>query len=120
MKVIATFDKSITEVLADKVKARMNFKVVASDCLLFCVVRQSWADRKVFLQKGSSGYLPLLRRSLDVSHQRCEFQAGQSEYGHGGEDQDRELQFEETWGAIGWLGCRSRFSHTLKGSLLPF
>lgn len=29
MKVITTFDKSITEVLADKVKARMNFKVVA-------------------------------------------------------------------------------------------
>ena len=29
MKVIATFDKSITEVLADKVKARMNFKVAA-------------------------------------------------------------------------------------------
>ncbi len=29
MKVIATFDKSITEVLADKVKARMNFKVLA-------------------------------------------------------------------------------------------
>ncbi|KAL9136685.1 MAG: hypothetical protein Q9175_002109 [Cornicularia normoerica] len=26
MKVIATFDKSITEVLAEKVKARMNFK----------------------------------------------------------------------------------------------
>lgn len=30
MKVISTFDKSITEVLADKVKARMNFKVVAA------------------------------------------------------------------------------------------
>ena len=29
MKVISTFDKSITEVLADKVKARMNFKVEA-------------------------------------------------------------------------------------------
>lgn len=29
MKVIATFDKSITEVLSDKVKARMNFKVQA-------------------------------------------------------------------------------------------
>lgn len=28
MKVIANFDKSITEVLADKVKARLNFKVV--------------------------------------------------------------------------------------------
>ena len=34
MKVIATFDKSITEVLADKVKARMNFKV-SSSCPLF-------------------------------------------------------------------------------------
>jgi transcription initiation factor TFIIA small subunit len=27
MKVMTAFDKSITEVLADKVKARMNFKV---------------------------------------------------------------------------------------------
>ena len=34
MKVIATFDKSITEVLADKVKARMNFKVAAPCCFL--------------------------------------------------------------------------------------
>lgn len=34
MKVIATFDKSITEVLADKVKARMNFKVAATCCFL--------------------------------------------------------------------------------------
>ena len=33
MKVIATFDKSITEVLADKVKARMNFKVSSACCL---------------------------------------------------------------------------------------
>ena len=30
MKVIATFDKSITEVLADKVKTRLNFKVRTS------------------------------------------------------------------------------------------
>lgn len=29
MKVIATFDKSITEVLAEKVRARMGFKVWA-------------------------------------------------------------------------------------------
>ena len=27
MKVMTSFDKAITEVLADKVKARMNFKV---------------------------------------------------------------------------------------------
>ena len=32
MKVIAAFDKSITDVLAEKVKARLNFKV---DSLLF-------------------------------------------------------------------------------------
>ena len=32
MKVIATFDKSITEVLADKVKARLNFKVALVPC----------------------------------------------------------------------------------------
>ena len=32
MKVIATFDKSITEVLADKVKARLNFKVASFPC----------------------------------------------------------------------------------------
>lgn len=28
MKVIATFDRAITEVLADKVKARLSFKVM--------------------------------------------------------------------------------------------
>lgn len=30
MKVIATFDRAITEVLADKVKARLNFKVMTT------------------------------------------------------------------------------------------
>lgn len=35
MKVIATFDKSITEVLADKVKARMNFKVSKAPAAAF-------------------------------------------------------------------------------------
>lgn len=48
MKVIATFDKSITEVLADKVKARMNFKVAAPVLVapfffsLSCVERGCW------------------------------------------------------------------------------
>ena len=37
MKVIASFDKSITEVLADKVKARLNFKVVRA-ALIFCAI----------------------------------------------------------------------------------
>ena len=40
MKVIATFDKSITEVLADKVKARMNFKVSSACC--FCFLCVGW------------------------------------------------------------------------------
>lgn len=52
--------------------------------------------------QGSSGYLPLLRRSLDVPHQRCQLQARQSEQCHGGEDQDCKLQFEEAWGAVDW------------------
>ena len=33
IKVITTFDKAITEVLADRVKARMNFKVAAPAAL---------------------------------------------------------------------------------------
>lgn len=52
-------------------------------------------------KKGSSGYLSLLRRSLDVPHQRRQLQARQSEQCHGGEDQDCELQFEEAGGAVG-------------------
>ena len=72
MKVIATFDKSITEVLADKVKARMNFKVAAPAAFAL-------STRLIGGYKGSFGYLPLLRRSLDVPHQRCQLQARQSE-----------------------------------------
>ena len=45
MKVVATFDKSITEVLADKVKARMNFKVSG---VSFVGLDSWWADRRVF------------------------------------------------------------------------
>lgn len=101
MKVIATFDKSITEVLADKVKARMNFKVAAPAAF----AQRLWADRRS--QKGSSGYLPLLRRSLDVPHQRCQFQARQPKQRHGGENQDRELQFQEAWRAVGLVAAGS-------------
>ncbi|KAG8527515.1 Transcription initiation factor IIA small chain (TFIIA 13.5 kDa subunit) [Bacidia gigantensis] len=36
MKVISTFDKSITEVLADRVKTRLNFKVGHLDTYRFC------------------------------------------------------------------------------------
>lgn len=38
MKVISSFDKCVTEVLADKVKARLNFKVrVRTDCHIISV-----------------------------------------------------------------------------------
>lgn len=33
MRVLAQFDKSMTEVLGDKVKARMNFKVIMAGYL---------------------------------------------------------------------------------------
>jgi transcription initiation factor TFIIA small subunit len=32
MKILANFDRSITEVLADKVKARLTFKVLLAGC----------------------------------------------------------------------------------------
>ena len=53
MKVISTFDKSITEVLADKVKARMNFKVAR----IFASGLEWWLIR---MDEGSLGHIPLL------------------------------------------------------------
>lgn len=63
MKVIATFDKSITEVLADKVKTRLNFKVRAS-----CEYCQREKEEKSFtllcsctrVLQGSLGHLSIL------------------------------------------------------------
>lgn len=69
MKVIATFDKSITEVLADKVKTRLNFKVRASceyckkekenlfyPSLLMhsCVARVTWTPIDSAMKSGPS------------------------------------------------------------------
>lgn len=65
MKVIATFDKSITEVLADKVKTRLNFKVRArckyckkqylfpSSCTLY-VARVTWTPIGSAMKSGPS------------------------------------------------------------------
>ena len=56
MKILANFDRSITEVLADKVKARLTFKV--------CRLREAerrMLERKLMGITGSSRYLPLLR-----------------------------------------------------------
>ncbi|KAI9872632.1 MAG: Transcription initiation factor IIA small chain (TFIIA 13.5 kDa subunit) [Pleopsidium flavum] len=58
MKILANFDRAITEVLADKVKARLNFKVHGHLVL-------SWPDMSKLLantglNKGPPGYVPLL------------------------------------------------------------
>lgn len=42
MKILANFDRSITEVLADKVKARLTFKVYALGDLERNIMRQRW------------------------------------------------------------------------------
>jgi len=53
MKILANFDRSITEVLAEKVKARLTFKVVLAPS-------GGWRGNTDCV-KGSSGYLPILR-----------------------------------------------------------
>jgi predicted LPLAT superfamily acyltransferase len=53
MRVLSQFDKSMTEVLGDKVKARMNFKVMEAGYLVVL----NWLTTSY---QGSSGYLPLL------------------------------------------------------------
>ena len=58
MKVIASFDKSITEVLADKVKARLNFKVGPIDL----ISAESWAHKDA----RSKGHLDTYRFCDDV------------------------------------------------------
>jgi hypothetical protein len=58
MKILANFDRSITEVLADKVKARLTFKVI--------LVRWGLMGGRLIIDTGPSRYLPLLRRSLDI------------------------------------------------------
>ena len=52
MKILANFDRSITEVLADKVKARLTFKV--NTCLRFGGVGQGLTEqRDISIPTGS-------------------------------------------------------------------
>lgn len=55
MKVVNSFDKAVTEVLADKVKARLNFKVAA-----YCDRAVAAAIADLRPGKGSSRYLSFL------------------------------------------------------------
>ena len=74
MKILANFDRSITEVLADKVKARLTFKVLHTRS----EGGAKWDDGLMrYSNKGPPRYIPVLRRGLDVLDQRCYVQDGQ-------------------------------------------
>lgn len=67
MRILSTFDRVITEVLAEKVRARLTFKVLGSaGCSR---LEGSLTDT------GPSGHLPILRRGLDLPYQRRQLQA---------------------------------------------
>jgi hypothetical protein len=68
MKILANFDKAVAEVLADKVKARLTFKVG------WLVFRCGGLEANTS-PEGTSRYLPLLRRRMDVHHQGHQLQA---------------------------------------------
>tara|TARA_R110002060_G_scaffold66650_6_gene75441 strand:+ start:371 stop:601 length:231 start_codon:yes stop_codon:yes gene_type:complete len=55
MKILANFDRSITEVLAEKVKARLTFKV-----WLACAREGKARGHGLMVDEGSPRYLPLL------------------------------------------------------------
>jgi Transcription initiation factor IIA, gamma subunit, helical domain len=98
MKILGNFDRIVQEVLADKVKARLTFKVG-----LHSLRRQLWRalyleERIVaegFLFAGPSRYLPILRRGVDVSTEGRQFQAGWRDPPAIGEGQDCEHGVEE-------------------------
>ena len=69
LKVLATFDRVVAEVLAEKVKARLSFKVCARSYT--GIVSADNGQQNGQESNGSIGpprYLPLLRRSLDFHH----------------------------------------------------
>lgn len=105
MKILGTFDKVVTEVLADKVRARLTFKVIMASQRIICsklestfclvVSKANLGNHRLFT--GPPRYLPILRRSVDFLDQGRLVQVGQSDNCHCGESQDRELQQQTTW-----------------------
>jgi len=103
MKILSTFDRVVTEVLADRVRARLTFKV---HCCFPAFLRHNgpcWPDdiRTLTICFSSSllgppRYVPILRWSLDLPHQGRDFQAGQPDFGNRGQGEDRQLQQQAT------------------------
>ena len=67
MKILNNFDRHVTEVLSEKVKANLTFKV----CLRRKFVGLGGRLRVLV---GKPRYIPLLRRGVDFPHQKCHLQ----------------------------------------------
>jgi len=89
MKIIAHFDKAFIDTLSDRVKSRLSFKVTSTDLKY----EGFTSDTPI----GSSGYLPFLRRCLDLFCQGCQLQARQSNHNPIWQGQDCELHKQEAW-----------------------
>lgn len=62
IKILANFDRSITEILAEKVKAKLTFKVGECPPVIEkrATEKRAWLKTNVLITQGSSAYLPLL------------------------------------------------------------
>lgn len=86
MKILSTFDRVITEVLADKVQVKLSFKVRLIEWITGKGEQRTWFGKmghRLICHScwiGPSGYLPILRRSLDIPDQGRQFQVGQPEH----------------------------------------
>lgn len=111
MKILANFDRAIADVLQDKVKARLTFKVRRAQSAP-AQTRPSaagggkedapaWprtlADMACLraIYTGLAGHVPLLRRGVDFPDQERILQDGERRPArHGRQGQDRQLQCE--------------------------
>lgn len=69
MKILSHFDRSIAEVLQEKVKSRMSFKVRFPPSLRHNTTSQFYILKNTNITTGTPRHLPLLRRGLDLPHQ---------------------------------------------------
>lgn len=95
MKILSNFDRHVAEVLAERVKANLTFKV-----RLLRARARAAADGRA----GQPRHVPLLRRGLDVPHQERDVQvpaaAGHAQRHHR-QDQDCVVQLEAPGRAVG-------------------
>lgn len=134
MKILSNFDRAVADILQDKVKARLSFKVRDKEQVQTCALgslacrknarmvcelsrrqlrtngtRLTWQLRCARLL-GLLGYLPLLRRGVDLPYQERFFQDGERRCPSCcGQDQDRQLQREASGVGHRGLGSMQSF-----------